>query len=79
MTLAFIGEWPEDISEILPAADQPFLLRLSDVGLFPEAKVIWAASTNEKFALCEILDGIGFAFSFLVKDEPILNLYDPIA
>ena len=32
-----------------------------------------------KFALCELLDGTQFAFSFLVKDEPILNLYDPIA
>ena len=32
-----------------------------------------------KFALCEILDDTQFAFSFLVKDEPILNLYDLIA
>ena len=32
-----------------------------------------------KFALCEILDDTQFAFSFLVKDEPILNLYDLMA
>ena len=32
-----------------------------------------------KFALCEILNGIGFTFSFLVKDESILYFYDPIA
>ena len=42
MTLAFIGEWPENVAWILPAVDKPFLLRLSHVGLFPEAKVIWA-------------------------------------
>ena len=42
MTLAFIGEWPENIAEVLPAVDKPFFLRLSNVGLFPEAKVIWA-------------------------------------
>ena len=32
-----------------------------------------------KFALCEIPDCIGFTFSFLIKGESILNLYDPIA
>ena len=42
LTLAFIGEWPENVSGVLPAVDKPFLLRLSNVGLFPEAKVIWA-------------------------------------
>ena len=42
MTLAFIGEWPENIARVLPAVDRPFSLRLSGVGLFPEAKVIWA-------------------------------------
>lgn len=42
MTLAFIGEWPEDISGILPAVEHPFTLTLSHIGLFPEAKVIWA-------------------------------------
>ncbi len=42
MTLAFIGEWPENIAAILPPVEEPFSLRLSHVGLFREAKVIWA-------------------------------------
>ena len=42
LTLAFIGEWPENISAILPPVEQPFTLTLSGIGLFPEAKVIWA-------------------------------------
>ncbi len=42
LTLAFIGEWPEDVSPVLPAVAHPFSLRLSHVGLFPEARVIWA-------------------------------------
>ena len=42
LTLAFIGEWPENVTGILPETAQPFPLRLSRVGIFPEAKVIWA-------------------------------------
>ena len=42
LTLAFIGEWPEDVSAALPIVEEPFPLVLSGVGLFPEAKVIWA-------------------------------------
>ena len=42
MTLAFIGEWPEDVTEVLPAVDKPFSLSLSCLGFFPEAKVLWA-------------------------------------
>lgn len=42
MTLAFIGEWPENVAAVLPAVDKPFFLTLSHIGLFPEAKVIWA-------------------------------------
>jgi len=42
MTLAFIGEWPDNVAGVLPAVERPFPLRLSHVGLFPEAKVIWA-------------------------------------
>ena len=42
MTLAFIGEWPENIAGLLPPVDRPFTLRLSRAGLFPEAKVVWA-------------------------------------
>lgn len=44
MTLAFIGEWPENVSGILPAVAKPFPLVLSHVGVFPEAKVIWAGT-----------------------------------
>ena len=42
LTLAFIGEWPENCAGILPKVDHPFQLSLSHVGIFPEAKVIWA-------------------------------------
>lgn len=42
LTLAFIGEWPENVSAILPPVEWPFTLTLSSIGLFPEAKVIWA-------------------------------------
>jgi 2'-5' RNA ligase len=42
MTLAFIGEWPEDVTENLPGVDRPFALKLSHIGFFPEAKVLWA-------------------------------------
>ncbi len=42
MTLAFIGEWPEEVTDVLPDADRPFSLNLSHVGYFPEAKVLWA-------------------------------------
>ena len=42
MTLAFIGEWPENIAGILPPVEQPFSLTLSRAGIFPEAKVLWA-------------------------------------
>ena len=44
MTLAFIGEWPENVSGVLPEVTQPFSLTLSHVGLFPGAKVIWAGT-----------------------------------
>lgn len=42
LTLAFIGEWPENIAGILPAVEKPFILKLSHAGIFPEAKVLWA-------------------------------------
>ncbi len=42
MTLAFIGEWTENVSGILPAVERPFQIRLSHLGIFPEARVIWA-------------------------------------
>ena len=42
LTLAFIGEWPEDVTEILPRVKKPFRLTLSHLGVFPEANVLWA-------------------------------------
>ena len=39
----------------------------------------FTVSANMNFALCEVLNDIGVAFSFPVKDESILNLYDTIA
>lgn len=40
LTLAFIGQWPEDISPLLPPVEAPFPLTLSHLGVFPEAKVL---------------------------------------
>ena len=42
LTLAFIGEWPDNISELLPAVQKPFPITLSHLGVFPEARVLWA-------------------------------------
>lgn len=42
LTLAFIGEWPENMTPLLPAVRQPFSITLSHVGIFPEARVLWA-------------------------------------
>lgn len=42
LTLAFIGEWPEDVSALLPPVETPFSLVLSHIGVFPRAKVLWA-------------------------------------
>ena len=44
MTLAFIGEWPEDVTEILPSVQKPFSITLSHLGVFPEANVLWAGT-----------------------------------
>lgn len=42
MTLAFIGEWPENVSDLLPAVEKPFPMTLSHIGIFEEADVLWA-------------------------------------
>lgn len=42
LTLAFIGEWPQDVTACLPGVETPFDLRLSHIGVFPRAKVLWA-------------------------------------
>ncbi len=51
LTLAFIGMWPEDITGLLPAVRQPFPVTLSQVGVFPKAKVLWAGVEPSE-ALC---------------------------
>ena len=57
MTLAFIGEWPENVAGILPSVEQPFSLTLSHVGLFREAKVIWAG-VEESEPLNQLADSV---------------------
>ena len=42
MTLAFIGEWPENVTEALPRITEPFSITLSHLGVFTGAKVLWA-------------------------------------
>ena len=42
LTLAFIGEWPEEVTEVLPAVEKPFSVTLSHLGIFKEANVLWA-------------------------------------
>ena len=51
LTLAFIGEWPEEVTEVLPAIEKPFSVTLSHLGIFPEANVLWAGVRP-----CEELD-----------------------
>ena len=42
LTLAFIGNWPEDVTALLPPVEEPFPIVLSRVGVFARAKVLWA-------------------------------------
>ena len=42
MTLAFIGEWTEDVTQVLPSVEYLFTITLGYPGIFPEAKVLWA-------------------------------------
>lgn len=55
LTLAFIGEWQEDISQILPIVEKPFTITLSHLGVFSGAKVLWAGvePSGELDALAE--------------------------
>ena len=59
LTLAFIGEWPEDVTGILPPVREPFSITLSHTGIFPEAKVLWAgiAPSEELDRLAEQVRG----------------------
>lgn len=42
LTLAFIGEWPDDVTNILPPVEKPFSITLSRLGVFDRARVLWA-------------------------------------
>jgi len=42
LTLAFIGEWPENVTACLPPVMAPFSIMLSHIGVFQRAKVLWA-------------------------------------
>ena len=42
LTLALIGAWPETIAGILPIIEKPFEITLSHLGIFANAKVLWA-------------------------------------
>ena len=42
LTLAFVGQWEEDLTPLLPAVEEPFKLALGKPGIFPEADVLWA-------------------------------------
>lgn len=53
LTLAFIGMWPEDVTNLLPSVQKPFPVTLSHVGIFPGAKVLWAGIEH-----CEALDDL---------------------
>ena len=52
MTLAFIGEWQEDITRILPPVEHPFTITLGHPGIFPEAKVLWAVVEKSEELNC---------------------------
>ena len=56
MTLAYIGMWPEAVTDRLPAVQEPFRLTLSHPGVFPEAGVLWAGT-----APSEALDSLAEA------------------
>ena len=48
MTLAFVGEWPEDITHLLPKVSAPFSVTLSYAGIFPKADVLYAGVKPSK-------------------------------
>ena len=52
MTLVFIGEWPEDITQVLPPVEHPFAITLAHPGIFPEAKVLWAGVEKSEELNC---------------------------
>ena len=66
MTLAFIGEWSENISEILPAVKKPFPVVLSQIAVFPGSDVLCALTEP-----CEALDNTARAVRHSLADAGI--------
>ena len=66
LTLAFIGDWPEDVTEYLPAVQKPFSITLSHLGIFPDANVLWAG-----VAPSEELDRLAKQVRHSLADEGI--------
>ena len=48
MTLAYIGEWSEAISQLLPVIEEPFPIHLTHTGIFQKAGVLWAGVSPEE-------------------------------
>ena len=48
MTLAYIGEWPDDVTDFLPCVERPFRITLTHLGVFTGAKVLWAGVAPSK-------------------------------
>ena len=67
LTLAFIGEWPEDVTELLPAVRKPFSITLSHLGIYPEANVLWAGIEP-----CEELDRLAKQVRHSLADAGVL-------
>ena len=70
LTLAFIGEWPENVTEYLPAVEAPFSIVLSHIGVFQRAKVLWAGIEPS-----EALNGLAALVRKNLRDGGIP--YDP--
>ena len=66
MTLAFIGEWPENISEILPDVRKPFKIALSHLAVFPGSDVLCARTQP-----CEALDNTARSVRHSLSDACI--------
>lgn len=86
MTLAFIGEWPENISELLPAVRKPFGIALSQLAVFPGSDVLCVqtqpceALNNTAKSVRHSLSGAGIPFdrkAFLPHITLVRNLRMP--
>ena len=66
MTLAFIGNWPDNISDLLPEVTEPFTVTLSRPGIFPAAKVLWAGVEP-----CPVLDRLAAEVQGILKANDI--------